>query len=122
MNTTTGEEPQKGRLIMRIPYCDGYYREGDLFFHHDEASGLDTIVHEDEAMAHKPSMYIDDEDINEVLRTRYNQYRDYLDVLEELLEESKVDGNLVAAIKFAETIKAFRVEQSNIMKKLGITF
>ena len=107
---------------MRINYCDGYYKEGEDFFWHNEETGRDYIVSEDEAMAHKPSMCIDDEDINEMLRTRYNQYKDYIDVLEELLEEAKVDGSTLAAITFADAIKTFRVEQSNIMKKLGITF
>lgn len=107
---------------MKIPYCDGYYRDGDLYYRHDDESGLDVMVHEDEAMAHKPSMYIEDENISEVLRTKYNQYKDYIDVLEELLDEAKVDGNTLAAIAFAEDIKIFRNAQSNIMKRLGITF
>ena len=107
---------------MRIPYCDGYYREGELFYRHDDESGLDVMVHEDEAMAHKPSMYIEDEDISDVLRTKYNQYKDYIDALEELLEEAKVDGNMLAAITFAEDINTFRNAQSVILKRLGITF
>lgn len=107
---------------MKIPYCDGYYRDGDLYYRHDDESGLDVMVHEDEAMAHKPSMYIEDENISEVLRTKYNQYKDYIDVLEELLDEAKVDGNTLAAIAFAEDIKIFRNAQSVILKRLGITF
>ena len=106
---------------MRIPYCDGYYRDGDLYYRHDAESGLDVMVHEDEAMAHKPSMYLD-EDISDVLREKYNQYKDYLDVLEELLDEAKTDGNTLAAITFAEGIKTFRDAQSVILKRLGITF
>lgn len=107
---------------MRIPYCDGYYRDGDLYYRHDDESGLDVMVHEDEAMAHKPSMYLEDEDISEVLREKYNQYKDYLDVLEELLDEAKVDGNTLAAITFAEDLNTFRNAQSVILKRLGITF
>lgn len=107
---------------MRIPYCDGYYREGDLYYRHDAESGLDVMVHEDEAMAHKPSMYLEEEDISEMLRTKYNQYKDYIDVLEELLDEAKVDGNTLAAITFAEDIRSFRDAQSVILKRLGITF
>ena len=107
---------------MRIQYCDGYYKEGELFFHHDDASGIDTMVHEDEAMAHKPSMCIDDEDLSEILRQKYNQYKDYIDALEELLDEAKVDGNTLAAITFAEDLKTFRDAQSVILKRLGIIF
>ena len=106
---------------MKIPYCDGYYRDGDLYYRHDDESGLDVMVHEDEAMAHKPSMYLD-EDISDVLREKYNQYKDYLDVLEELLDEAKTDGNTLAAITFAEDINTFRNAQSVILKRLGITF
>lgn len=107
---------------MRIPFCDGYYRDGDLYYRHDDESGLDVMVHEDEAMAHKPSMYIDDEDISNVLREKYNQYKDYIDALEELLDEAKVDGNTLAAITFAEDLNTFRNAQSVILKRLGITF
>lgn len=107
---------------MRINYCDGYFREGNDFFRHDYESGMDFIVSEDEAMAHKPEVLLEDEDINEMLRTKYNQYRDYLDVLEELLDEAKEDGNTLAAITFAEDINTFRNAQSVIMKRLGITF
>lgn len=107
---------------MRTNYCDGYFREGNDFFRHDDVSGMDFIVSEDEAMAHKPEFLLDDEDINEMLRTRFNQYRDYIDVLEELLDEAKVDCNMTAAITFADAIKTIRREQSNIMKRLGITF
>ena len=107
---------------MRIPYCDGYYQEDGNFYWHNEETGRDYIVSEDEAMAHKPSMYLEDEDISEVLRNKYNQYKDYIDVLEELLDEAKVDGNTLAAITFAEDINSFRNAQSVILKRLGIIF
>lgn len=47
---------------MRIQYCDGYYQDGDLFYYHSNETGLDTLVSEDEAIAHKPEILIGDED------------------------------------------------------------
>lgn len=138
---------------MKVRFCDGYYQEGELFFHHDDETGYDVQVSEDEAMAHKPSMLLD-EDGNmrwmtslhnwnnapwyehnhetskknptslddDILVRRYNQYAGYLDVLEELLEESKVDSNTLAEVKLNGVIKAFRAEQAELMKRMGITF
>lgn len=138
---------------MKVRFCDGYYQEGNLFFRLDAETGYSVQVSEDEAMAHKPSMLLD-EDGNmrwqtslhnwnnapwyahnhettkknpdslddDILVRRYNQYAGYLDVLEELLEEAKVDSNTLAEVKLNGVIKAFRAEQAELMKRMGITF
>ena len=137
---------------MKVRFCDGYYQEGDLFFRHDDETGYDVQVSEDEAMAHKPSMLLD-EDGNmrwftslqnwnnapwyahnhetaknpirlddDILVRRYNQYAGYLDVLEELLEEAKVDSNTLAEVKLNGIIQAFRAEQTDLMRRMGIIF
>ena len=122
---------KEGRLIMKIPYCDGYYYEDGIYYRHDDASGLDVMVHEDEAMAHNPSMYLDNwnnapwyehnhEEHADALIKRYNQYRDFLDVLEELLEEAKESSNTLAEIEFNNTIASFKNAQTVILKRLGI--
>lgn len=144
---------------MKVRFCDGYYQEGELFFHHDDETGYDVQVSEDEAMAHKPSMLLDedgnmrwmsslhnwnnapwyehnhetnkkdsledDRDIPEELHDltmRYNQYAGYLDVLEELLEEAKVDSNTLAEIKLIAIIQSFKAEQAELMRRMGIIF
>lgn len=126
---------------MRIAYCDGYYFEDGAYYRHDEATGLDVVVHEDEARAHIPSMYLDDypynhpmykkakensekkdEDVVDRLIARFNQYRDYIDVLEELLAEAKADSNTLAEITFNDAIFRFKDAQAVILKRLGITF
>lgn len=120
---------------MRISYCDGYYFEDGVYYRHDEETGLDVVVHEDEARAHIPSMYLDNYQYNDqmykikfneehadALIKRYNQYRDFLDVLEELLEEAKESSNTLAEIEFNNTIASFKNAQTVILKRLGIIF
>lgn len=107
---------------MRVPYCDGYYKEGENFYWHNEETGRDYIVSEDEAIAHKPFMYVIDEDHADTLVARYNQYRDFLDVLEELLDEAKESENTLAEIEFSNTITSFKNAQTVILKRLGIVF
>lgn len=118
---------------MRINYCDGYYREGNDFFRHDDVSGMDFIVSEDEAMAHKPEVLLDEFydmpsanqcDDEEVLVEckKYNSYQDAISQLEVVVKNLENDGNLDGVGAVYDVILWMKEQQTESLKKIGIIF
>lgn len=129
---------------MRINYCDGYFREGNNFFRHDYESGMDFIVSEDEAMAHKPSMLLDGDDnwnnapwyahnhddnhetpSNEEVLTeylKYNSYQNAIIKLEKVVNELEMNGNLDGVGAVYDVILWMKAQQEAVLRKLGIVF
>lgn len=124
---------------MRIQFCDGYYQDGDLFFYHSNETGLDTLVSEDEAIAHKPGMYLGEEDryynnfnfdvekvdgpeTEEDLWSVFNTYVEAITMLEEVCDYLEKYGNFDGVGAVYETIIWMKEQKRDILKKIGIIY
>lgn len=118
---------------MRTNYCDGYYREGENFYWHDQKTGKDHIVSGDEAMAHKPEILLDEfyDDVEdetpsneEVLLeyTKYNSYQNAIIKLEQVVNELEMNGNFDGVGAVYDVILWMKSQQGAVLRKLGIVF
>lgn len=116
---------------MRINYCDGYYREGENFYWHNKKTGRDYIVSEDEAMAHKPEVLLDEfydlhetPSDDEVLAEykKYNSYQDVIHMLEDVIKHLEEAGDLDAVGVVYDAVLWFKAQQEVSLRKIGIIF
>lgn len=110
---------------MKIPYCDGYYREGDNFYWHNEETGRDYIVSEDEAMAHKPEVLLDETPSDdEVLAEykKYNSYQDAIHMMEDVVKHLEEAGDLDAVGVVYDAVLWLKAQQEVALRKIGIIF